>query len=98
MDNRKAKPPHATPKGWDVAETAHGDMSESGPTIGQLTITKVVRESIPVKSGGTATIGDMINDQLNRIAKEGGEVSEITLALDPAQWGTIVDAAHGISR
>lgn len=66
--------------------------SDSAPQIGGLEILKVVREYVPLRSGGTATFGETVDKYLTDCAKECVEIQEVKLMFSPEQWHAAADA------
>jgi hypothetical protein len=55
--------------------------------IGELTITKVVREAHPIRDDqGEMTIGEFVDTKLRELAKNGEEVQTIAIDITPEQW------------
>lgn len=67
------------------AETA---VAEERMPSGGLTITKVIREHIPlyVRKGYGETIGSQIDAAIAQAVAQGDEIQEVTVGFDPEQW------------
>ena len=68
----------------NFAETVSGEVNQ--PSIGGIEITKVVRQFIPIKSGGLMTIGEIVDGHLKNCALNGDEVQQFSLNLEPDYW------------
>ncbi len=70
------------------AETA---VEEDRPASAYLTITKVIRESVPlhVRKGYGESIGQMIDQHIVDCIQRGDEIQEVTLGFSPEQWNAM---------
>lgn len=71
------------------ARPAESEGSMDRPQIGGLTITVIHKIHEPIYGGGSASIGEAIDDHLNRCANEGMDVLDITFAMEPQQWNDL---------
>lgn len=72
------------------ADATYAETSQ-GPASAHLTVTKVVRESIPlhVRTGYGETVGQMIDAHIAQALAQGDEVQEVTLGFDTEQWNAM---------
>lgn len=69
-------------KGRKMAEATQDGRS----VIGGLTITVVQRIHEPIYGGGTASIGEAIDEHLHTCAEKGMEVQKVEFEMEPQQW------------
>lgn len=66
----------------EVADVWEAEQEALAPSIGTLRIAKVVYEHRPIRTGGTATVGQLIDEYVSNIVRDGGLVSEVTLTFE----------------
>lgn len=64
------------------------------PVIGNIEITKIVREYEPVYGDGTGTFGEVADDMLRRAALAGQEVQSFKVEIDPDAWQTFATSVR----
>lgn len=75
-----ATKPHSGP-GWHDDAVQQPDWD-----IASLEVTKLVRERVPVKGGGTSTMGELLDSYLTEMVAQGSEVQSVTLTFGEDQW------------
>lgn len=68
-----------------AARDPYNTEPPTGPQIGTLRIAKVTYDHLPIHSGGTGTIGEMIDDHLLNTFASGGMISEVMLVFETAE-------------
>lgn len=78
-----------------MAHPANGDETNSGPQIGCIEVTKVVRDFVPVLRdnqmfGGVKnaprTFGQLIDDTMKKAASAGEEIQDLTVHITKEYW------------
>lgn len=67
--------------------TAAYDDAKQERFIGDITITKLVRENIPVKaSTDGGSFGTLVDAHILQCLEDGEDVTELTIAIQPDHW------------
>lgn len=74
-----AKPHNATAAASYATE-------QTGPQIGGIVLTKVVREHIPLFGGSGGTFGDAVDQALSQAAGNGEEVQSFEVQITDDYW------------
>jgi hypothetical protein len=67
-------------------EATFNSEQETYPIIGYVETQIVTRRGVPIRGGGTDTIGEMVDAQLRSHANQGDECNKLTLSFEPEQW------------
>lgn len=67
--------------GWEDREAT----SSQAPAFGTVRISRVVHEHHPITRGGKLTVGQMVDEHIAAVVKDGGLVSEIALIFETAE-------------
>lgn len=67
-------------------DTAVEYTDDTTPTLGTIEITKVVRETIPLKAGGGIGIGQFIEGLISEAVRDGEEFQHIGVDFTHEQW------------
>lgn len=59
------------------------------PFIGGLVLTVVTRVHESIRGGGTASVGEVVDEFLVNAAKEGREVQKVEFHMEPEQWALL---------
>ena len=59
--------------------------------LGALTVTRIMRESFPLMPAhdGAASVGQLVDEHLARLAAEGADIQTVKLDMEPEQWAEL---------